>query len=214
MEKNQASSRTGATSQLSLTHFIFVDYFYENLTGSSSCRRPFFEQLLFAIDQRIDVVGGQLEPVAMRDRVRGAGLHAIPAENTPRIINIVYAGVTLTCRNTIGIRIFRGFDVNAIRRAGRGAQKTPYALFQTAFIAMQHVNSPIARLKMDRLVRIILGNGLPKHIPERHAEPLRERAERLGNLADDVGHARSLANEARCGKRAVTRLAMDCVKLT
>jgi hypothetical protein len=136
----------------------------------------------------------------MRDRVRGAGLHAIPAENTPRIINIVYAGVTLTCRNTIGIRIFRGFDVNAIRRAGRGAQKTPYALFQTAFIAMQHVNSPIARLKMDRLVRIILGNGLPKHIPERHAEPLRERAERLGNLADDVGHARSLANEARCGK--------------
>src|SRR5258708_6912971 len=136
----------------------------------------------------------------MRDRVRGAGLDAITAENAARIINVVYASVPLARRDSIGVGILSGFDVNAIRRARRGAQKAPNTLFQTTLIAVQHVNSTVPGLKMDRLIRIILRDRLPKHITESHAESLRERAERLGNLADDVGHARSLANEARCGK--------------
>jgi hypothetical protein len=72
------------------------DYFYWNLAGRGSFSRRFFEKLFFAINERIDVVGSQFESVAVRDRVRRARFHAITAENAPRIIYVVHAGVALT----------------------------------------------------------------------------------------------------------------------
>src|SRR4029077_12720651 len=192
------SSRASEQTQLdsSEPNSFFADYFYRKLPSRSGCGRSFFEKLLFAIDQRIDVVGGELKPMAVRDRIRGARLHAITAENTARIIDVVHAGITLPRRNALRVRIFRGLDINTICRARRRTQEAPYALFQAAFVAVQHVNPAIARLKMHRLVRIILGDRLPKDISEGHAESLRERAERLGNLTDDVCHVRSLTNLA------------------
>jgi len=99
------------------------------------------EQLFFAIHQGIDVVRGEFESMAVRDGVGRAGLHAIAAENTARVVDVVNAGVTFAGGNTIRIRIFRGFDVNAIRRTRRRAQEAANAFFQAAFVAMQDVNA-------------------------------------------------------------------------
>jgi hypothetical protein len=109
----------------------------------------------------------------MRNRVRWARFHAIPAENTPRIINVVHAGVTFTRRNPIHIRILSRFDVNAVRRASRGTQKASNALLQAIFIAVQHVNPAITRLKMHLLVRIIFRNCFSEYVAKCDAEALR-----------------------------------------
>ena len=54
-------------------------------------------------------------------------------------------------RSCVGI--LRGFDVNAIGRAGRGAQEAGHALFQAVFVALQHVHAAIALLELGRRVR-------------------------------------------------------------
>jgi len=151
-------------------------------------RGPRFKELLFAIDQSIDVVGRQLDIVTVSDRVGRTRFHAVAAKNTSRIIDVVNLGVALTRRYPVCFRVFRGFNVNAIRRARRGAKKTPNAFLQAAFIAVKDVNAAIARLEMHRLIRIILGDRLPEHITEGDTEPLRERRECLSNFADDGRH--------------------------
>src|SRR5260370_42630347 len=126
----------------------------------------------------------------MRDRVRRARLHAVGAENAARIIDVVHAGIALARRNPLGVSVVRGFDVDTIRGAGRRAQEAAHALLQTTFVAMQHVNAAITRLKMHRLVRIVLRYRLPEDVSEGDAESLRERAERLAKLTDDCRYAR------------------------
>ena len=116
----------------------------------------------------------------MRDCVSGASFHAIPAENASRIVDVVNARITLARRDPVHVRILRRFDVNAVRGARRGAQKAPDALLQAAFIAMQHVNAAIARLKMYLLVGIIFCDGFAEYISKRNAEALRQRAKRFG----------------------------------
>src|SRR5580704_13220795 len=67
-----------------------------------------FEELFFAIDHGIDVVGGELESMTMRDRVSGAGFDAISAKNATRIIDIVDGGVAFGGGDAIGFGIFGG----------------------------------------------------------------------------------------------------------
>lgn len=80
----------------------------------------FFEELFFAVNQGIDVVRCEFKAVSVRNRISRAGFDAVTAENTARIIDVVNAGVPFSGGNPAGIGIFRGFDVNAIRRASRG----------------------------------------------------------------------------------------------
>jgi hypothetical protein len=148
----------------------------------------FFEKLFFAVDQGIDVVCGEFKTVPVRNRIRGAGFHAVATENTTRIIDIVNAGVTFSGGNAAGIRIFRGFNVNAICGAGRGTEKASYALLEAGLVAVQHVNPAIARLKMDRFKRIIFRDSLAKHIPEGHAEALHKRAKSFADFPKDGWH--------------------------
>ncbi len=150
--------------------------------------RCFFKELLFAVNQGIDVVRGQFKPVTVRDGIGRAGFHAIAAENAPRIINVVCGSITLASGNPIRVRVFRRLDVNAIGGAGRGAQKTPDALLESVFVAMQYVNSAIARLEMHRFVWVVLRHGFPKNIPEGHAETLHQRLERLTDFTNDGWH--------------------------
>jgi hypothetical protein len=140
-------------------------------------RGPRFKELLFAIDQGIDVVGRQLDIVAMRDCVSRARFHAVAAEYTSRIIDIVNPGVALTRRYAIRFRVFSGFNVNTIRRAGSGAEKTANAFFKTILVALQNVNSAIAWLNACRHIRIRFRRSFAKHRPQRHAEPLVEGKE-------------------------------------
>src|SRR5271170_3907432 len=100
------------------------------LTAGGWSGRLFFEKLFFAVDQGIDVVRGEFKTVSVRNRIRGACFDAVTAENTTRIIDIVNAGVTFSGGDAAGIRIFRGFNVNAICGAGRGTEKASNTLFQ------------------------------------------------------------------------------------
>ena len=124
----------------------------------------------------------------VRNRIRGAGFHAVATENTTRIIDIVNAGVTFSRGDAAGVRIFRGFNVDTICGAGRGTEKASYALLEAGFVAVQHVNSAIARLKMHWLKRVIFRNRFTKHIPEGHAEALHQRAESFADFPKDGWH--------------------------
>jgi len=126
--------------------------------------------------------------VSVRNRIRRAGFDAVSAENAPTVIYIVNVGVALSRGNPAGIGVFSGFNVNAIRRTGRSAEKASNALLEPGFVAVQHVDSTIARLKMHRLERIIFRDRFAKHIPEGHAESLDQRAERLADFSEDGCH--------------------------
>ena len=80
----------------------------------------FLEKLFFAINQRIDVVSGELKTMPVGNRIRRASLDTVTAENAARIIDVVNAGVSFPGGNPAGIGVFSSFDVDAIRRASRG----------------------------------------------------------------------------------------------
>ena len=148
----------------------------------------FLEKLFFAIEQGIDVIRSELETVAVGNRIRRASLDAVSAENAARIINVVNAGVAFPRGNSAGIGIFGGFNVDAIRRASRGAEKASNALLEPRFVAVQHVNPAIARLKVHRLEGIILRDRFTKHIPEGHAESLNQCGKGLADFSKDGCH--------------------------
>src|SRR5208282_4659777 len=99
------------------------------LTPGSWSNGLFFEELFLAVDQGINVVRGELKAVSVGNRVRRTRFDTVTAENAARIIDIVNAGVALPRGDSAGIRIFGGFDVDAIRRARRSAEKASNALF-------------------------------------------------------------------------------------
>ena len=148
----------------------------------------FFQELFFAVNQGIDVVGSQLKSMPMGDSVRGTRFNAIATEDAARIIDVINAGVAFPRGDTRGIGVFSGFNINAIRRAGRRAKKTTNALFQAGFVAVQHVNPAIAGLKVHRLEGIIFRDRFTKHITEGYAESLNQRAEGLADFSKDGGH--------------------------
>lgn len=157
-----------------------------------SCRllrqNIFLDHLLFAVDQRIDIVGRQFKSVSVRDRIGRACFYAIPAENAARVVDVVHRRVPLSCGDAVRIGIFRCLDVNAIRGAGGSAKEASDALFQAILIAVQHVNAAIARLKMYRFVRVVLRHRLAEHIFERDAEAFHHRGECREHFADWISH--------------------------
>lgn len=144
--------------------------------------------MFFAVDKGVDVVGGQLKSVAMCNCVRRTRFYAVAAENAARVVDVIYAGVAFARGNAVGIGIFRRFDVNAIRRASRSAKEATYAFLEAGFVAMEDVNSAVASLKMDRLVRIVLGHGLAEHILERDAETLHQGRESFADFSKNGRH--------------------------
>src|SRR5208283_2317756 len=72
------------------------------------------QQLLFAVNQAAGVVGGQLKPVAVRNRVGGAGFHAIAAEDAAVVIDVVNLGVTLGAADPLLGGVLGRLDVNAV----------------------------------------------------------------------------------------------------
>src|SRR6185437_13678087 len=133
---------------------------------------PGFEEFFLAINHGVDVVGSEFKSVPVSDGVGGASLDAIAAKNAAGIIDVVDLGVAVGVRDAIVGGVFGGLDVNAIGGTGRGAQKTGDAFFEAVLVALQHVNSAIARLEVDRFGGIIFRGGLLPHGDERHLETL------------------------------------------
>lgn len=160
--------------------------------GSGFGRGPGFEEFFLAINHGVDVVGSEFEAVPVGDGVGGASLDAIAAENAAGIIDVVDLGVTVGVGDAIVGGVFGGFDVNAIRGTRGGAKKTGDAFFEAVLVALQHVDSAIARLKMDGLGGIILRGGLLPHGDERHLEALVENDESAEEFSNDRCHKHSL----------------------
>src|SRR5207249_11803233 len=99
-----------------------------------------------------------------------------------------------------------GFDIKAIRRAGRRAEKAANTLLQTIFVAVQDVDPAVTRLKMHRFVWIVFRNCLTKHISEGYAEAPNQRAKRLAHFPQDRCHGFSLAKGFGPGKSGPTNL--------
>src|SRR5215475_14691234 len=113
--------------------------------------------------------------MSMGDRVGRARLYAVAAKNTARIVDVVDLRIPLASRDPFLRSIFGCLDVDAVRRACRGAQKAADALLQPTLIAMQYMNSAVARLKIHWSGRIVLRHRLFKHRFERDAESLHQR---------------------------------------
>ena len=111
------------------------------------------QQLFLAVDQRVGVVGGDFKIVAVGNGVAGAGFHAIAAEDAAVVVDVVNLGVALRGADAVVAGILRRLDVDAIGRAGRGAQEAGDALLQAIFIAAQNVDAAIAGFKMRGLDR-------------------------------------------------------------
>lgn len=156
--------------------------------GSGFRRGPGFEELFFAINHGVDVIRSELEAMPVSDGVGGASFDAIAAKNAAGIIDVVDLGVTVGVGDAIVGGVFGGFDVNAIRGTRGGAKKTGDAFFEAVLVALQHVDSAIARLKMDGLGGIILRGGLLPHGDERHLEALVENDESAEEFFNDRCH--------------------------
>src|SRR5882672_6523718 len=120
----------------------------------------------------------------MRDGIGWTCLDAIAAEDAPTIIDVVNARVALTGGDTMSVGVFRGFNVDAARRASRRTQKAAHALFQPVFVPMQNVNPAISSLEVDWLFGIILSDGFPQHISECYAETLHQVGECFASFFD------------------------------
>src|SRR5271169_6628804 len=131
--------------------------------GLGGAGGPRLQKLLFAIDEGVDVVGGQFDAVAVGDGVGGAGFDAVAAENAARVVYVVGLRIALARRNTIGGGIFGSFDVDAIRRTGCGAEKTAYALFVAVLVALQNMDAAVAGLHAGGHVRETFGRSFAKH---------------------------------------------------
>lgn len=119
----------------------------------------------------------------MRDCVRGASLDAVAAKDAARIINIVNSCVALAGRDSLGFRIFRSLDVDAIRGARSGAKKAGNAFLQSVFVALKDVYAAIARLDGRRDLWEPFGGRLPEHGSEGDAETLEERHKCLADFS-------------------------------
>ncbi len=161
----------------------FVSTGYLGLRPRRQLTLRILEHLLFPVHQRIYIVCGQLKAMSMRYRIRGTRLYAIPAKDTPRIIDVVDLRISLARRDPALFRVLRRFNVNAIRWAGRRAQKTSHTLLEVIFVAMQNVNPAISWLEIHGLVRIILRHRLPEHVFERNREALYQRYRRSTNFS-------------------------------
>jgi len=148
-----------------------------------------FEELFFSIDERIDVVSCELKTVTVSNRVRRAGLHTIPAENTPGVVDIVDTRIAFGGRDSLSLSILGGFDINTLRGTGCGAKETADTFLQAVFITMKDMDPAITRLKMDRFVRVILGGRFTPKVAERDAESLYQGCEGAANLFQYRRHA-------------------------
>src|SRR5579859_5795974 len=116
-------------------------------------RRSRRQHLLFSVNQIAGIEGSQLKSMAMRNRISRASLHAVPAKDASIVVDVIDTGVALGARNSVFRGVFRGFDVDAIRRTSSSAQKAGHTLLQPVFIALQHVHATETFLELRAFQR-------------------------------------------------------------
>src|ERR1700733_6625202 len=82
----------------------------------SHVRWPGSQHLLLAVHQIAGVKRGQLEAVAMCNRIGGAGLYAVAAENAAIVVDVVDLSVAFGAAHALFRGVIGSFDIDAIRR--------------------------------------------------------------------------------------------------
>src|SRR5258708_33128683 len=147
--------------------------------------------------------------MTVRDGIGRARFHAITAEDASRVIDVVHAGVALTCGNSVRVDVLRGLDINAICGAGSRAQEAANTLFQSAFVAMQDMDAAVARLEMYWLERVVFRDRLTEHVAECYAKTLHPSAERLPHFPNDPCHILPVL-QTRSGRGKLAWAALPC----
>src|SRR5688572_20616355 len=124
--------------------------------------------------------------MTMGDGVGWTSFHAITTEDASTVVDVIDGGVALATADPLPVRVLRGFDVDALRRAGGGTEEAGDALFETLLIALQDVHAPVPLLKDWRSIGIVLRQRRLQHLFEGDAHALRDRGSRL----KDVGKFR------------------------
>ncbi len=148
----------------------------------SHVRRPRSQHLLLAINQSARIKRRQLKAMPMRNRVGRASLHAIPAKNTPVVIDVVDLGVALGSAYAMFSGVVGGFDINAIRGTVGGTQEASYAFLQSIFVALQHVSAAKAGFDARAAQRtfsigIVFDRGGLKHLHKGDAHAFSDRSD-------------------------------------
>src|SRR5260221_1066097 len=154
------------------------------------------QETVLAIDQSRRIVAGDLEIVPVGDRVGGAGFHAVSAEDTAVIVDVVDLRVALAAADPYLVGILGGFDVDAVRGTRGGAQKARHAFFQPVLVALQDVYAAIALFELGGLVRIIFRHRGRHHLFQSDAHALGDRGRGLDHLVDLIRHLDSFYRRA------------------
>src|SRR6185312_12953008 len=103
---------------------------------------------------------------------------AEPAEDAPRVVDLVGAGEPLTGRETLLVGVVAALDVDRVRRAGPGAQLAADALLQAVRVPVEDVPPVVARRRRRRCERVVGRDDLAEHVREGHPEALERTGER------------------------------------
>src|SRR5689334_16967331 len=95
----------------------------------------------------------------VRDRIGGTSLYAVTAKDAAVVVDVVDLRVSLAAAEARFCCVLGRFDVNAIGRTRRRAQKAGNAFFQSVLIPLQHMRAAIALFEPRRAVRILLRDG-------------------------------------------------------
>src|ERR1700689_3271636 len=136
-----------------------------------------YQHVLLAINQGCRIERSQLKAVAMGDGIGGAGLHAVSAEDTPIIVNVVNLGIPFSAGDSLLGRVLGRLDIDAVGGACRRAQEAGNTFLQTILIPLQHMGAAEAILKVSttvgsRSIRVVLHFGGLQHLTKRDAHSL------------------------------------------
>lgn len=135
------------------------------------------EQVFLAHDEGRGVKAGEFEAVTVGDGVGGAGLDTVAAEDAAVVVDVVDLGVTLGGGDASLFSVLGGLDVDAVRRAGGGAEEAGDTLFEAVLVALQLVLAAEALLKFGSAhgtfaVGIVLDFGRLEDLLQRDAHTL------------------------------------------
>lgn len=126
--------------------------------------------------------------MAVGNGVGGTGLDAVATEDAAGVVDIVNLGVAFAGGDAIRGGILGGFDINAVRGAGGGAQEAADTLFVAVFVTLEDVDTAVARLDGGWDVGKALRGGLAKHGAQGDAEAFVEGEEGFADFLNDGGH--------------------------
>src|SRR5262245_31557961 len=173
---------------------IFLDY-----RGNGAWRNG-REHILLTLNESGGIEAGNLEAMPVGDCVGGASFHAVAAEDTAVVVDVVYLGVALAAGDTHSIGVFSGLDVDAVGGAGGGAEETGHTFFHAVDIALEDVDAAIPLFEPGRLVGVVIGDGRGHHLFEGDAHPLRNGGGSTQDFCDRIRHvSRSDCNVAPPG---------------